>query len=129
MKSAPHVPPIDSSTFPGNAHLSFPRWPPHDSEYQPVIRAAEAWVGDLQRWERANFPRSERLPHRVSYAAPGDDFGPGLDVTADAWLDLASADGRTIRVCVDLSDACGDGVVTLQVHGAVPTHAPQPAAS
>ena len=116
VKWAPHVPPIDWRTFPGSVP-GFDRFPPtDDSAYQEYIRGAESRLVELHAWEATNFPRPERTPHRLAYAAPGDDFGPDVEVTSDCWLDLVSADGRTLRACIDLSDATCDGVVALYVH-------------
>lgn len=116
VKWAPDVPPIDWRTFPGSVP-GFDRFPPHnDAVYQEYIRGAESRLAELHAWEAANFPRPERAPTRIAYAAPGDDFGPDVEVTSDGWLDLVSADGRTLCACIDLSDATCDGVVALHVH-------------
>lgn len=115
VRWTPDVSLIDYRTFPGMAHLVPSNWPPHDAEYQPLIRAAEEWLDALHEWERAMFPRPTPEPLQVAYAAPGDEFGCDQPVANDAWVELTSANGQTIRVCLDVSDVTEDGILLFEV--------------
>lgn len=132
-----HRPSPPRVNYPPDAGAQGP--PVHEHEWPAYLEAvekwsaeAERWVNELRRWTVANFPRPPREPWRLSYAAPDDEFGPVAEVNADGWALLASADGRSVRLCLDISDADEDGEITFVVQPRIQRLAnpePQPVAS